>query len=1479
MKRLYGKRNTRGFTLTEVLVTLAIVAVLAAIFIPGVAALRSRLKMTELDNNARQLFLSAQSELTADKSAGRLDALQSALAANTLSEEPEDYGDGSDWPQLRSVSGDSALCGSWFPNTCAALGEIGGSFCMEINPFSGDVYGVFYSENDAMGYSSVRGELSTRERSERKTYYLGYWGGSGVYSISDAESSGLELDADIVNAEELYLTVGCGDKLANAFGKYDNLAVTVNVEDESGNTATLTLNGRGDAASGADVSEIAGVTVGTDGEFSMTLLLDSMLEGEHFGDIMKNCFTASGSGVYPASGDNIDITVAVTYLDADNVTHNGSATLAANSLFASKATATDDSGTPAITADDTKTVAICVGYLRQLNNLRSAYYPYTDDAASTVTVSQTCAIDFAADSAYWTANTRGNSANPMGRFLPILNTALFDGNTVYDGGENTLSNFTIGGSVAGTGVFAKFGGAEIKNARIVNPVIVSPGEAAGALVGQITSNTKIENCGAYLALRNGKTAEDYKIVTGENYTGGLIGTTVSRVTIDKCFAAINILSTGAYTGGLVGSFGGGTISKSYASGDISGTTNVGGLVGVCQADATIANCYSTSDITAATNVGGMVGTARAALTATGSAVYGKITATGSGAFTGSGTATYISCVYLKQKDYNSGYDDAAGLTKKSYEDILTVNSARNSHPYDTALTGAFPFTMVTTEHWGDWPAEIPDTAGGTFLCYFEEYTDGTYGVYYIDADGNVQSTLDTTLDPASDKTISYWDYGILTGETSAPYDMFFDTYGGAALNSFTEVGEISTEFGDYTLYDFTYFSQSRIIPWDWYNYRFITDIANNRTLQVNGRYGASICDSANASLGTQDAPLGIRTRDQLSNLSLQSRTNGYLYFSQTHNIEVDSGIGNFDNNHGGYIYNGNKYQVIGLTKNMFSTIGTTSELINIRLSDVDIYTYGSTAALALTNYGTITGCKMYSGTVTSTGGNAAGLILTDNSGGEAVTHCGVFSGAVTSSRGSAAGLILTLTSGKVSDCTVGTLGATAQTLTVSANGTGASGMIHEAVSGTTVTGGRVVWTNVANTAGRAAGFITYNNTTIRDCSAENCVMSASDYSAGFCIDNTSTIADCHALNCSMNSESGYYPYASGFLSSNKVSGKVTECWASGVTACSAGGSRYGAATSAGFVSENLADISDCYTDLLSVSGPMAAGFVINNRTSGEITDCYAVARGSGIVNAAMSAAGFCLYGSGSQYYGGKLTNCYAAVSVTGGTAYGFGGTTNMINSNCLWVRASGFNDTLFGGVGTPVSLYVLKSKDMGTSWTLSTTAEQTHPATLTGQAYPYPRLSALEHWGDWPDAPVQSNKLGVATLMTKNNGTDSGLFGAAVDISAGSSLTIQGGNNGYKNVSGYYLLLSGADPTNWTVTAESKYSWYYYDALCTVSSSAASLTYTNTDLLEYSLYEITGMPWWFSVGDKLIVSDGVSSYVFTYTNAATGGDKIYTFAY
>ena len=63
-------KNSRGFTISEVLIAVAVLAVLAAVAVPAIFSVRQNMRMRRLNDTAREIYLTAQSELTGRQAAG-----------------------------------------------------------------------------------------------------------------------------------------------------------------------------------------------------------------------------------------------------------------------------------------------------------------------------------------------------------------------------------------------------------------------------------------------------------------------------------------------------------------------------------------------------------------------------------------------------------------------------------------------------------------------------------------------------------------------------------------------------------------------------------------------------------------------------------------------------------------------------------------------------------------------------------------------------------------------------------------------------------------------------------------------------------------------------------------------------------------------------------------------------------------------------------------------------------------------------------------------------------------------------------------------------------------------------------------------------------------------------------------------------------------------------------------------------------------
>lgn len=125
--------------------------------------------------------------------------------------------------------------------------------------------------------------------------------------------------------------------------------------------------------------------------------------------------------------------------------------------------------------------------------------------------------------------------------------------------------------------------------------IKGTGNNIGGMVGKAIGKSALINCYSYVAV----------VAEGESeYVGGLIG--YSEAGITHSFATGEVSSGNAdYVGGLVGYLVGGTVQYCYAQGQITGRSEVGGLIGYL--DGHVTECYASGIIKEASVVGGLFG--------------------------------------------------------------------------------------------------------------------------------------------------------------------------------------------------------------------------------------------------------------------------------------------------------------------------------------------------------------------------------------------------------------------------------------------------------------------------------------------------------------------------------------------------------------------------------------------------------------------------------------------------------------------------------------------------------------------------------------------------------------------------------------------------------------------------------------------------------------------------------------------------------
>ena len=316
-------------------------------------------------------------------------------------------------------------------------------------------------------------------------------------------------------------------------------------------------------------------------------------------------------------------------------------------------------------------------------------------------------------------------------FVPITN---FAGS--LDGDGYTISGLSINGlGVASRGLFANtVVGSEVKN-LIIEGAEVKGGTNSGILVG--TNNGSISNvalrgnitcnavnCGGLVGNNSVTGTINASSFTGKvnakgyDMVGGLIGIGAPNITASY----VNAVVTGKnYTGGLIGQANlAGVISESYCKGVVNGSGSTGGVIGaitVASVSITITKTYSEADVItnlATSDGGGLVGykSGTSTLIINNSYAVGNISATrGKGGLLGYGTG--VNTTYLQ--------------ISNSYS-IAKVNAGGNPGGLIGYLSGT---PSVSNSYWVGEKAGIATTAGnqGTNISIADSYLESTYNLW------------------------------------------------------------------------------------------------------------------------------------------------------------------------------------------------------------------------------------------------------------------------------------------------------------------------------------------------------------------------------------------------------------------------------------------------------------------------------------------------------------------------------------------------------------------------------------------------------------------------------------------------------------------------------------------------------------------------------------------------------------------------------
>ena len=596
MNPFYNKKK-KGYTLAEVLATVAILLILVAIAVPAIFSIRKNLRQKALDNKAELIYTAVQNNLVKLQSNGNSSLYDGEKTANAMGRTPSDATKEQKlYYALSTEKADTARAASVLVTTDTVDGELYNNYwVVEYNPESASVYAVFYSESDSIQPYNPNVYDSFRYKDNRLSdgARIGYYGGD---ALDGSNTAVLAPKITVTNEEKLVATITCMRQ------GQDNkpLSFDVVLTDDKGNQLNLKYKASGDKLvhakddlhvgdmSEKDTNEESSI-VGR--SYTLKITLDDLTsDATRFVSLYgeKNSYLKSTNTKALRAGTALNIKVTVR---SENHKIDGLFTqYDTNSLFADKSTSEN----------------AAIYYGRHLQNLDQE----SGVAEDIKTAKLGNSIHFEKqeekekdDTTSW-YSCYGNKA-----FTPITNKNLesFIGDksmAIYHlNVKNGVDITTADGSATGrkgAGLFAVLKDSmTVENLRLAGTTIAITGEgkekvSVGAIAGETTGSAKITNCEVYLDTEDieGKNENDVWI-SGAGIQGGLIGHTNSGSDSGSSVTIVNSFAATVMDG-----------RENGTTGDLIGT--VGGLIGQADCAVSIKNCYADSYLTGDVT-GGLVG--------------------------------------------------------------------------------------------------------------------------------------------------------------------------------------------------------------------------------------------------------------------------------------------------------------------------------------------------------------------------------------------------------------------------------------------------------------------------------------------------------------------------------------------------------------------------------------------------------------------------------------------------------------------------------------------------------------------------------------------------------------------------------------------------------------------------------------------------------------------------------------------------------
>lgn len=802
-RRLKGRT---GFTLAELLIVVGIMAILSAVSFPAVIHIRNSLRQTELDERARQIFITAQNCLSGLRLGGVvLKAAPDGTDGFELEKTPSDYETGERPDTYALCDGDEGSF-TWMNDTAfspALVREDGGSYVIEFNRRTNTVYGVYYWErkggafqkDSLFHYQDHMNEYEGRplrgedNRKNRMVPSVGYYGGEAAGVAN--EHKDVEFQVTVANEARLEVILSVPSAL------YGNAVLEVTVSSKTDSAGSVRYRYR---LHGGDIAVLepedpfhrmdevwavvpaAGETMSA----SYILTLDSLEGGRHFADHFDGI----------AAGDDLQISVMGYCVGGDAVYVPKTKTAEINSLFAGLR---DDGGIGnRVYLENGRHLQNLsyevsgLGYRRGGAGEEKTIHPVTSARVVDEIDWREPVYDGKSYDDVCTARLTSGIESRV-HFYPISNEKTdlqtFLGNHCEIRGIHVSETVPVagedGGAFGGAGLFGYMAGRKdgsetgkgdspedadenspvIRDVMLVNPHLgeeaqeeasekASSGRAyagrsyAGCLAGYL-DGMKVENCGAYID--SDEENADFSGLYDHNGVDGLW----------------------EYGGGLIGGAVHLTAYHSFASVKTEAKQTAGGLIGTVSGSSDISTCYSGGhteagfyrvsepNVRALDAAGGLIGEVAGSAFLAKSFSACSVSAADCGPLVGSlqngekavtfDTTYAVGSAFVREGGRGTNVFGCSGTG------AALTNGARRAEPEDTipydetyrrAANAAYPYPIWLSPYRGDW-------AGTTFagLVYYEKYeteneNEEAFGFWYPGAEGN--GTLRDDLPVISD---------------------------------------------------------------------------------------------------------------------------------------------------------------------------------------------------------------------------------------------------------------------------------------------------------------------------------------------------------------------------------------------------------------------------------------------------------------------------------------------------------------------------------------------------------------------------------------------------------------------------------------------------------------------------------------------------------------------------------------------------------